>query len=161
MPDSKPSPDGKPTAGKKGKPTPGVRGPGGPPPPPKMEPKTGPKTGKATPAPTRSALGPMPRKPASALRRKFEDRSLPLVQRLSRMPKFLIIVTPGMLLFFGLALTGSLAWLGGILLLFVAAILAWLTALSWPVVGMGSKFMRVVVILVVFGFAVLKFRGRF
>jgi hypothetical protein len=157
MPDSKPSPDGKPTAGKKGKQTPGVRGPGGPPPPPKSDPKSG----KTASQPTRSALGPLPRKPASALRRKFEDKSLPLVQRLSRMPKFLIIVTPGMLLFFGLALTGSLAWLGGILLLFVAAILAWLTALSWPVVGMGSKFMRVVVILVVFGFAVLKFRGRF
>lgn len=158
MPDSKPSPDAKPSPGKKGKQTPGVRGPGGPPPPPKVDPKTG----KATPQQSRSGPPlPMPRKPASPLRRRFEEISLPWVQRLNGLPKFVIIVTPGMLLFLGLAFTGSLAWIGGILLLIVALILTWLTALSWPIITIGPKVVRVVVIVVVFGFAVLKFRGRF
>jgi hypothetical protein len=95
------------------------------------------------------------------MRRRFEDFSLPMVERLNRLPRFLIIITPGVLLFLGLIQTGPLAWVGGILLLLVAVILAWLTALSWPVITLRSKIVRVVVVLVVIGFAWFKFTGRF
>jgi hypothetical protein len=83
------------------------------------------------------------------------------VERLSRLPKFVVVVTPGILLFLGLIQTGNLAWLGGVLLLIVAALLAWLTALSWPVISIRSRIVRVVVVLVVIGFAVFKFTGKF
>ena len=103
----------------------------------------------------------MPTKPASPFRRKFEDFSLPIVAWLQRLPKFVVIVTPGALLFLGLIQTGPLKWLGGILLLVVAVLLGWLTALSWPVISMRSKIVRVVIILVVVGFAWMKFVGKF
>lgn len=102
----------------------------------------------------------MPTKPASPARRRFEEISYPIVQWLNNLPRFVIVVAPGVLLFLGLIQTGSLAWLGGVLLLLVAGILAWLTALSWPVIATRSKIVRVVVILVVLGFAAFKFTGR-
>ncbi|MEI6362556.1 MAG: DUF6703 family protein [Actinomycetes bacterium] len=143
--------------GKKGKPTPGVRGPGGPPPPP-------PAGGRPTKPPTaanRLVSGrAMPTKPASPARQRFEDISYPIVERLNRLPRFVVIVAPGLLLFLGLIQTGKWAWLGGVLLVIVAGLLAWLTALSWPVIAVRSRIVRVVVILVVLGFAFFKFAGR-
>jgi len=139
--------------GKKGKQPQGVRGPGGPPPPPARTPAapSGPSKGQPT----------VPSKPASPARVKFENVSYPIVERLNRLPKFVIIVTPGVLLFLGLVLTGAVAWIGGILMLVVAAMLAWLTALSWPVIPVRSRIIRVIVVAVVIGFAGLKFSGRF
>ena len=139
--------------GKKGKQPQGVRGPGGPPPPPARTPATASGPSKGQPV--------MPTKPASPARVKFENVSYPIVERLNRLPKFVIIVTPGVLLFFGLVLTGALAWIGGVLMLVVAAMLAWLTALSWPVIPMRSRVIRVIVVGVVIGFAMLKFLGKF
>ena len=46
------------------------------------------------------------------------------------------------------------------LLLFTAALLGWLTALSWPRVAGAQKFIRVVIVLALVGMAVLKFIGR-
>lgn len=142
---------------KKGKSTPGVRGPGGPPPAPVPSSKSSSaKGGAGRPAPERV----LPTKPASPARRRFEEISYPIVQWLNGLPKFVIVVAPGVLLFLGLIQTGKLAWLGGVLLLIVAFILTWLTALSWPVIATRSKIVRVVVILVVLGFATFKFLGR-
>jgi hypothetical protein len=153
---------------KKGKQTPGIRGPGGPPPPPAPGAKAAAqKPTTQNPAARKSAANQlvsgsaMPTKPASSARRRFEEVSYPLVERLNRMPRFIIIVAPGVLLFLGLIQTGKWAWLGGILLLIVAAILAWLTALSWPVIPVRSRVVRVIVAAVVVGFAGLKFSGRF
>jgi len=139
--------------GKKGKQPQGVRGPGGPPPPPARTPAASSGPSKGQPV--------MPTKPASPTRVKFENFSYPIVERLNRLPKFVIIVTPGVLLFLGLVLTGALAWIGGVLMLVVAAMLAWLTALSWPVIPVRSRVIRVIVVAVVIGFAGLKFTGRF
>lgn len=135
---------------KKGKQTPGVRGPGGPPP--------APQRGEPAAAARRPRA--MPSTPASPARRRFEEISYPIVEWLNRLPKFIVVVVPGVLLFLGLIQTGPLAWLGGVLLLIVAAMLAWLTALSWPVIVTRSKIIRVVIIVVVVGFAVFKFTGR-
>lgn len=143
----------------KNKPTPGVRGPGGPPPPP----APGGKPAQGKPSASSPGSRPpraMPTKPASPARRRFEEISYPIVERLSRVPKFLVVVTPGVLLFLGLVLKGSWSWVGGVLLLVVAGILAWLTALSWPVVAVRSRIVRVVIIAVVVGFAYFKFTGR-
>ena len=139
--------------GKKGKQPQGVRGPGGPPPPPARA--------QASASAPRKGQPTVPVKPASPARVKFENFSYPLVERLNRLPKFVIIVTPGVLLFLGLVLTGAVAWIGGVLMLVVAAMLAWLTALSWPVIPVRSRVIRVIVVAVVIGFAGLKFTGRF
>ncbi len=144
-------PGGDPSGGKKGgkgKPKnslpAGVRGPSGPP---------------------REAGAPRPVLPGgsskSARRQRFEEFSYPMLRRLHSWPRWIIVVTPAILLFVGLILTGPLAWIGGIALLIVWLFIAWLTALSWPALSPGSRAFRVLVVLALFGVVVLKFIGRF
>lgn len=125
----------------------GVRGPGGPPP--RNASAGSGKSGRAT------------AKNTSGARSDFERRSFPLLKALHGLPKWVVVVVPGILLFLGLVLTGPVAWVGGLLLLVLGVMLAWLTALSWPAIGPGSRALRVVVVAAVFGIAVLKILGRF
>jgi hypothetical protein len=118
----------------------GVRGPGGPP---------------------RPTPGSRPSADRSPARLALEDRSRPLLRRLHALPRWLVVITPAILLFGGLIFTGAFAWIGGLLLLLVAVFLAWLTALSWPAISGGARFIRVVVVLALLGLTVLKFMGRF
>jgi hypothetical protein len=79
---------------------------------------------------------------------------------LQRVPRWVMVILPAALLFLGLIQTGGLAWLGGILLLLVAVFLAWLLVLSWPVLTIGSRTLRLVTVVAVVGIAVFKFMGR-
>lgn len=133
---------------KKGKAPSGVRGPGGPPPPGTSGKPRGYRATVSTPG-------------ASERRQAFERLSFPLLSRIAAVPRWLFVTVPAALLFLGLIQTGSLAWLGGVFLLAVFAILTWLTALSWPAITPGSRLIRVIVLLALFGIAVLKFMGRF
>lgn len=116
----------------------GVRGPGGP-----------------------NAGRPAPRPAAPTGRSALEQWSLPLLTRLHRMPRWIIVVAPAALLLLGLLLRDSWAWLGGLVLTLVWAFLAWLTALSWPALSPGSRFVRGVVVVAFGAIVVLKFLGRF
>jgi hypothetical protein len=93
----------------------------------------------------------------ASLRDRFEDASLPALMRMQALPGFLIPVTLGVLLFFGLALNAT--W-SGILLIAIALFLAWITAVSWPAISTGSRILRVVVDLCVLVLGVLKLMGR-
>ncbi len=120
----------------------GVRGPSGP----------------AAPSPTSGR----PSSPRPAVSRsKLERRSLPLLLALQRFPRWLIVILMALCLFLGLIQTGGLAWLGGILMLVVAAFLGWLLVLSWPVITPSSRVIRSIVVAAVVGLAILKFLGRF
>lgn len=76
------------------------------------------------------------------------------------MPRFVLPVTLGLLLAGGLFLSGPVAWLGAVLLLGVAAFLGWLLALSWPVVPVGARLGRSLVVIGVLGLAYLKVTGN-
>jgi hypothetical protein len=80
---------------------------------------------------------------------------------LQRLPRWLVVISMALLLFFGLIQTGNLTWLGGIFLLIVAMFLGWLLVLAWPILGGTARFVRVVVVAAVVGLAILKFAGRF
>lgn len=124
--------------------TPGIRGPRGP--------------GSGSGGGSGSGAG---RPAASSSRRSsFERASFPLLQWLHGLPRWLVVVTPAILLFVGLVLPRSLGWLGGILLLLTALLLAWLTALSWPRVAFGQRLVRAVIVVALVGLAVLKALGR-
>ena len=137
----------------------GVRGPGGPPPAPTPGSRakaTGKASAKASGAP-RSGDGSAR---ASGGRASLERASYPLLLQLRRVPRWLMVVLPGVLLFAGLVMPASLAWLGGVLLALVGVFLGWLLVLSWPVLGASSKLLRLIVIVAVFGIAFLKAMGR-
>ena len=130
----------------------GVRGPGGPPP---IPPK-----GTAKPAARGASSGKPSGKSSNPARSALEKKSYPLLVTLQRVPRWVMVVLPAALLFLGLIQTGGLAWLGGILLLLVAVFLAWLLVLSWPVLTMGSRTLRLVTVVAVVGIAIFKFMGR-
>lgn len=118
----------------------GVRGPSGP-------------SGAGAPKPSRP--------PATGARATFERLSLPVLARMHSIPRWLVVILPAVLLFVGLLLRGSWAWLGGIVLLLVWAFLTWLTALSWPALESRSRFFRSLVVVGFGAIVVLKFMGRF
>lgn len=130
----------------------GVRGPGGPPPP-----------SRPTSAKSSAGAKPSARPAASAQgrRRALERFSYPILLTMQRVPRWLVVILMATCLFLGLIQSGSLSWLGGILLLLVAVFLGWLVALSWPVISPGSRILRVVVVAAIVGIAILKFLGRF
>lgn len=113
------------------------------------------------PAPQPPKPAPSARQPANSPRGNLERASIPILTRLLAVPRWLIVVLMGTFLFLGLIQTGNLAWLGGIFLVIVGGFLAWLLALSWPVLSTGRRISRIVVVTAVLGIAVLKFLGRF
>ncbi len=117
---------------------PGVKGPNQPP---AQQPPAGPSSGQS--------------------RQSLERASIPILTKLMAVPRWLIVVLMGAVLFLGLIQTGSLAWLGGIFLLIVGGFLGWLLVLSWPALTPGRRATRLIVVAAVLGIAMLKFLGRF
>jgi hypothetical protein len=140
----------------------GVRGPGGPPPatPPAGSGSKGRSGGSGNSSSPFSPLGTPPTS-TPGWRYSFEQRSYPILKRLHAMPRWIIVVAPAVFLFLGLILTGPTAWLGGIFLFLVWLFVAWLTALSWPALTVGSRIFRFLVVVALLGIVVLKFMGRF
>jgi hypothetical protein len=84
-----------------------------------------------------------------------------VLARVTAAPRWLLIIGLGSSLLLGLILTDAWAWLGGIFLLFVAAFLGWLLALSWPLLSSGRRFIRILVVGALVGMSILKFGGSF
>jgi hypothetical protein len=135
---------------RKRKPQGGVRGPRGP----QQTPPA--KGGGRTPAKPGSG-----RAPAPGRRARFEELSLPIIRTLAGLPRWLVVVTPAVLLVLGLVLSGPLAWLGAIFLIVILVFITWLTALSWPAITPGSRILRSIVVLALAGVTVLKLFGDF
>jgi hypothetical protein len=119
-----------------------------------------PEGSRPIPPPEAKPSTPRPAAPAGpgpSARERFEDFSAPILLRMQAMPGFLIPVTLGTLMFFGLTLNAT--W-SGILLILIALFLFWLTAVSWPRVTTGSRILRIVVDVAVLVLGVLKLAGR-
>lgn len=122
---------------------------------------TGPgRARSATPA-NRRPLGPRPQRvptgPATPARQKLEQSSVGPLNRLKRLPRWTIPALMGLLLLGGLLIPSPLA---GLLLIVLASFLAWLVALSWPVLPAGARWLRLVVVVVVAAAAVWRLSGR-
>ena len=117
---------------------PGVRGPRGP---------QG-STPKAAPARASSDLSPLQR------------ISLPLLTRLSRMPKWLLVMALAVLFVFGMIQSGPLAWLGALILGLLTLFFLWLLVLSWPAIPASGRLLRGIVVIALAGVTVLKAMGR-
>jgi hypothetical protein len=135
---------------RKRKPQSGVRGPRGP-----QAPQPAKGTGRTPAGPTGG------RAQASGWRSRFEELSLPIIRTLAGLPRWLVVVTPAILLVLGLVLSGPLAWLGGLFLVVILVFITWLTALSWPAISPGSRILRLIVVVALAGVTVLKLFGDF
>jgi hypothetical protein len=109
----------------------------------------------ATPRPPASRGRPTSAQRSPA-RRRFEELSAPALVRMQMLPGWLIPALLGLMLFVGLAVPARWA---GILLVIIGVFLAWLTAVSWPVISPGSRALRAAVNLAVLAFGVGKLAG--
>jgi ABC-type multidrug transport system permease subunit len=87
---------------------------------------------------------------ASPLRAALEQRSYRLLLHLNSLPRSVPFVVMAGLLIAGLVTQGVAAFL---LLLLVAVIIGWLSAVSWPLVSPGGRLIRVACALLVLGYA--------
>lgn len=120
---------------------PGVRGPRGPQ-------GSTPSSPKPTPARAPQDMTPLQRV------------SLPLLTRLSRVPKWAVVVVLAALLVLGMIQTGSLAWLGALILGLLTVFFLWLLVLSWPAIPPSGRLLRGIVVVALAGATVLKAMGR-
>ena len=109
-------------------------------------------TPKARPRPARATASAAP----TGARARFESASTPVLLRMRALPTFLVPMLLAVLLFLGVVIPAP--WAGSFLVL-IALFLAWLTALSWPVISPGSRLLRIVVDIGVLGLGVLKLLG--
>jgi hypothetical protein len=100
--------------------------------------------------------GPAAPAPPTGFRGGLEQASLPLLTALSRLPRWLIGLLPGVLLLGGLLAPAP--W-GAALLGLVTVFLGWLLALSWPRLDGRSRTLRTAVVLLVAALAVAHIAG--
>ena len=120
--------------------SPGVRGP------------RGPQGHGTSPSP--------PPGPGGAELTGFQRLSFPLLTRLTRLPKWALGVGLSVILVLGMIQTGSLAWLGALLLGFLTLFFLWLLVLSWPAIPPSGRLLRGIVVVALGGATVLKALGR-
>lgn len=91
------------------------------------------------PGPPRTPREPLVKQPAPGLRGKVERASAPALVWLSARPRFFLPVLSAALLLAGLAAPTAV---GVPLLLLLAALVGWLSYLSWPVVAGVQRALR-------------------
>jgi hypothetical protein len=80
----------------------------------------------------------------NTLRHRIDQASLPLMTRLSRLPKLLPFAILLTLLVAGVLIGGPL---GFVLMLLATAFIAWVLYLSWPALTSSERLMRSAVLL--------------
>ena len=90
----------------------------------------------------------------------FQRASLPLLTRLTHLPKWVLVIVMATLLVLGIIQTGYLAWLGALLLGILTLFFLWLLVLSWPAIPTTGRVLRGIVVVALAGATVLKAMGR-
>ena len=112
--------------------------------------------GRGTGRPASRGAKPAPPPPAPAptgLRGRIEGASRPLLVRIHRLPRWLVVIVMVALLSGGMLAPGPI---GAACLGVVVVFLAWLTYLAWPEGGAGRQVMRVLALVLAAGAAVLR-----
>jgi len=91
-----------------------------------------------------------PRPAAGPARQRLERRSARWLLLLNTLPRWTVLVAITVLTIAGLLLPGVA---GAAVLLVLAALLAWLMAISWPAVAWGGRVARLVAVALVVGAA--------
>jgi hypothetical protein len=90
---------------------------------------------------------------------RLEVFSAPILLFIHSLPRWIFPVFTAGLLLIGLFATNGI--MGGLFLVLVGIVLGWLVALSWPLLTNSTRLMRLGLLLLVFGYAIGRFIGRF
>ena len=90
--------------------------------------------------------------------RNLDKRSAPLILFLSQLPRWVFPAVMAILLIAGLMV--PIGWVGGLLLLVLIVVLIWLTSLSWPILTVSGRLLRIITILAAGAVALARFTGR-
>ena len=96
----------------------------------------------------------------SDFRKKLEKVSAPYLVRLHALPRWVLPIFMTALLLIGLFANPDATagfWLGLVSMLIIVGILAWLLALSWPLLSSSSRVLRTFVALVLFAITLDRF----
>jgi len=93
----------------------------------------------------------------NTLRRRIDQASLPLITRLSRLPRLVPFLLLLALLVGGLLIGGPV---GFVLMILAAAFVAWVLYLSWPRLTGSERIMRCAVLLLAAAMAVTRLHRR-
>lgn len=91
--------------------------------------------------------------PSSASRTSLERASRPWLLRLSRIPRWALLVVTLAVLLAGLFVPGVV---GGVFLVVLAVFLGWLAVVSWPALGGAARLLRVATLVLLVVAAYLK-----
>ena len=90
---------------------------------------------------------------------RLEVFSAPILLFIHGLPRWIFPFVTATLLLMGLFVSNGVV--GGTLLLVVAVIIGWLVALSWKLLFLPSRIIRTGLVLLILGYAVGRFLGRF
>jgi hypothetical protein len=96
----------------------------------------------------------------SNFRKKLEKVSAPYLVKLHSLPRWVLPIVLTVVLLIGLLANPNQRagfWIGFIALSFIGIFLLWLLALSWPVLTRSSRFIRLLVALLIFFAAFSRF----
>ena len=94
----------------------------------------------------------------NTVRSRINDASLPLMTRLSQLPKLVPFVILLTMLVAGVLIGGPL---GFVLMALAAIFVAWVLYLSWPILSSSERLMRSAVLLLAAAMAVVRlFQGN-
>ena len=95
--------------------------------------------------------------PSSGLRTRLETTSRPLLLRLHRLPRLVVPLGTVLLMVLGAFAPPAV---GVLALLVLLVFLGWISYLSWPVVPASGRLLRVVMLVLVLAFALMRLRGH-
>jgi hypothetical protein len=90
----------------------------------------------------------------NTLRHRIDQASLPLMTKLSRLPKLLPFAILLTLLVAGVLIGGPL---GFVLMALATLFVAWVLYLSWPVLGSSERIMRSAVLLLAVAMTIVRY----
>jgi hypothetical protein len=90
----------------------------------------------------------------NTLRHRIDQASLPLMTKLSRLPKLLPFAILLTLLVSGVLLGGPM---GFVLMALAALFVAWVLYLSWPILSSSERLMRSAVLLLALAMTVVRY----
>ncbi|MEY4323385.1 MAG: hypothetical protein RL410_1166 [Actinomycetota bacterium] len=89
---------------------------------------------------------------------RLEKFSAPILLFIHGLPRFVFPIFTAAILLIGLFAANQIV--GGIFLLLVGTIIGWLVTLSWKLLPVGARLIRLALVVMIFGYAIGRITGQ-